>query len=93
MDAAAPIRRFVVSTFLFGDAGALPSDDSSLLEEGLIDSTDVLELVTFLESELGVQVADEEIVPANFDSVARLARYVEAKRRPSGLGAVARRSA
>ena len=77
---ATSIRGFIVESFLFGDEGGLQSDEASLLTEGLIDSTDVLELVAFVESEFEIQVGDEEIVPVNFDSVAGLARYVTAKR-------------
>jgi acyl carrier protein len=89
---AVSIRRFVVDTFLFGDEAGLPSDEASLLREGLIDSTDVLELVAFLESEFDIQVGDEEIVPVNFDSVAGLARYVSAKELTSQPEAITRPS-
>ncbi|RLC79677.1 MAG: acyl carrier protein, partial [Chloroflexi bacterium] len=49
------------------------------LEEGIVDSTGVLELVMFVEETFGVTVEDEEILPENFDSVTQLARYVRVK--------------
>lgn len=55
--------------------------DTPLLDSGLIDSTGIIELVTFLESEFGVKVADEEIIPDHFETVARIAALVAAKRR------------
>jgi acyl carrier protein len=71
------LHRFVVSNFLF-DSGEV-DDDTSLLGEGIIDSTGVLELVTFVEGQFGIGVADDELVPENFDSIAGLADYVHRK--------------
>lgn len=73
------IRAFIVENFLFGDEGALGEDTTSLIENEVIDSTGVLELVTFMEERYGVSVADEEIVPDNLDSVARIAAYLRGK--------------
>lgn len=74
------VREFVISNFLFGDTTRLPGDAESLLASGVVDSTGVLELVEFLESDLGVPVADHETVPANLDSIENIARFVAAKR-------------
>ncbi len=73
------IRRFVTDNFLFGDAGELPGDEDSFLENGVVDSTGVLELVGFLEERFGIHVEDEELVPDNLDSIERLVRFVESK--------------
>jgi acyl carrier protein len=72
------IRDFVVQNFLFGEGGEL-ADGDSFLQAGIIDSTGVLELVGFLEEHYGISVADEDLVPANLDSVERVARFVERK--------------
>jgi acyl carrier protein len=64
---------------LFTDDETRLSNSVSLLQEGIIDSTGVLELVMFVEETFGFTVEDEEIVPENFDSVERLARYVRSK--------------
>ena len=77
------IRAFVIQNFMFGQGGQL-SDEESFLEAGIIDSTGVLELVGFLEATYGIAVADEDLVPANLDSVARVARFVERKRNEQG---------
>lgn len=71
------IHDFIVDNFLFG-AGAL-NDAASLMGEGIIDSTGVLELVMFVEEKFGVTVADDEVLPENFDSVRNLAAYVDSK--------------
>ncbi len=72
------VRQFVLDNFLFGEERDLKSS-SSLLEAGIIDSTGVLELVTFLEKSFGIQVADSELVPENLDSIDRIASYIERK--------------
>jgi acyl carrier protein len=73
------IQDFIIESFLFtDDAEQLPLD-ASFLEEGIVDSTGVLELVMFVEETFNITVDDEEIVPENFDSVNRLAHYVQRK--------------
>ena len=72
------LRQFVAENFLFG-MDATFADDDSLLEQGIIDSTGVLELITFLESHFGIAVDDEELVPENLDSITHLTRFVAAK--------------
>ena len=73
------IRQFVVENFLFGQSDRQVSNSQSFLEGGIIDSTGVLELIAFLESRYGISIADEELVPANLDSVDRVANFVESK--------------
>ena len=72
------IRSFIVENFLFGKDNGL-EDDTSFLEEGIIDSTGVLELVSFLEEEYGIAVEDEELVPENLDSINNVITYLERK--------------
>jgi acyl carrier protein len=79
MDIEARIRRFVAENLLFSDDTFAYSDDSSFLDEGVIDSRGVVELVAFVQSSFGVSVASEDITPANFDSVSNLARYLRRK--------------
>lgn len=80
MDVKEQIRRYVAENFLFSDNGFELGNDESFLEAGVVDSLGVLELVTFVEEEFDVQVADEDIVPDNFDSVDQLAHYIDRKR-------------
>jgi acyl carrier protein len=72
------IKDFIIENFLFGNANGL-QDDTSFLEEGIIDSTGVLELVTFLEEDFGIQVDDEELIPENLDSINNVTAYLEKK--------------
>ena len=72
------IRQFIVENFLFGDDNGL-KDDTSFLDEGIIDSTGILELVSFLEEEFSISVEDEELIPENLDSIMNVVAYLERK--------------
>lgn len=72
------VRSFVVDNFLFGEAGNL-TDSDSLLAEGVIDSTGVLELVSFLEDEYRIVVEDKELIPENLDSIDAIGAYIARK--------------
>lgn len=70
------IKTFIIDNFLFGDTTYDLQDDVSLIENEIIDSTGVLELVAFIEEQFGFTLADSDIVPANLDSVARITAFV-----------------
>lgn len=73
------IRKFILTSFLFSDDETQLSDEESLLDRGIMDSTGVLELVAFLDAEYGVKVADEELLPENLDSVDRIVAFIARK--------------
>ena len=74
------IRGFILENYLFtNDTSQLGLDDS-LLGRGIVDSTGMLEIIMFIEEQLGVKVADEDMVPENLDSVNRIAAYVASRR-------------
>lgn len=73
------VRAFIEENFLFRESLSEFADDASLLENGVMDSTGVLELVAFLEDGFAIQMSDAEIVPENLDSVAAIAAYLERK--------------
>ena len=72
------IRTFIVENFLFGNNENL-EDNTSFLEEGIIDSTGVLELVGFIEEEFAITVEDEELIPENLDSINNVTAYLQSK--------------
>ncbi len=73
------IRTFVTDNYLEGGQSATFADGDSFLEEGIIDSVGVLELVAFLEEAFDFRVEDEEIIPENLDSVNRIVIYTQSK--------------
>ncbi len=56
------------------------ADDSSLLESGIVDSLGVLDLISFLESEFAITLSSDDLLPSNFESIARMAASVDRKR-------------
>ena len=77
MDIARRVRQFVVENF-YVDAAEV-ADDTLLITSGLVDSTGMLELITFLESEFAIRIADDEATPENLESVARIVSFVTRK--------------
>jgi acyl carrier protein len=71
------IRQYIAENILFSDNGIGLSDEESFLDAGIVDSVGVLELVAFVEDTFAIEVPDEEIVPDNFDSISRLATFIE----------------
>jgi acyl carrier protein len=78
-DVLSEVRAYIVDRFLFGQGGDRLGNDDSFLERSLIDSTGILEVVMFLEQRYGIKVTDEELVPENLDSLARIAAFVARK--------------
>ena len=76
---ASDLRRFVDDNFLFG-VDTEYSDGDSFLEQGIIDSTGVLELIAHLESTYNIPIGDEDLVPEDLDSITGLTRFIASKR-------------
>ena len=78
-DISQNIRIFVIDNLLFGQGDSGLSNDDSFFEKGLIDSVGILTLVEFTKETYAISVEDAEIVPENWDSVHRIASFVQAK--------------
>lgn len=79
------VRAFIGSMFLTDPTKPL-GDEDSLLQLQIVDSTGFLELVGFLETEFGIKVSDEEMLPENLDSLAAIDAYLVRKLGPEGNG-------
>jgi acyl carrier protein len=73
------LRQFILDNFLYGQDDIILGDDISFLEKGIIDSTGVLELVSFIEETYGISVDDEDLIPDNFDSLNKLSSFIAKK--------------
>ncbi len=73
------IRDFIAVNLLYSTEGFAYADDVSFMQEGIVDSLGVVELVEFVNKQFGITVAQQEVTPDNFDSVAKLAAFVRAK--------------
>jgi acyl carrier protein len=79
METKTKIKEHISKNILFSEQGFAYDDDASFLEQGIIDSIGFMELVAFVEQEFGVHVEPQELVPDNFDSVNKLARFIGTK--------------
>ena len=70
------LRSFISESFLIGDEDITFTDADSFMRNGIIDSTGVLELVAFIEEKYGFSPEDNEMVPANLDSIDNLVKYI-----------------
>lgn len=73
------IKNYIQEIYLFGYEESELCDNSSFLELGILDSTGIMELIVFLETEFEIKVQDEEILPENLDSINCASNYVYKK--------------
>ena len=77
-DVKSTIRTFIIENYLFGDDEGL-EESTSFLDEGIVDSTGILELIEFISEEFSIMVEDEELVPENLDSIDNVAAFIGRK--------------
>jgi acyl carrier protein len=73
------IQKYIAENLLFSSEGYAYDNDASFLQEGIIDSMGVMELVTFVSTTFAIQVEPHEVLPENFDSVNKLAEFIRRK--------------
>jgi len=79
METREMVKQYIIENFLFGDTDPLQSDSMSLLDEGIIDSVGVMELVAFLEQDFELAIDDKDLIPENLDSVDNLVAFIGRK--------------
>ena len=79
-EARKALTSFIVENFLFGNAAEVFVSETSFIETNLVDSTRVLEIISFIEGKYGISVGDDEMIPQNLDSVANIAAFVVRKK-------------
>ena len=75
------LRGYILDNFLFTEDSKALDNADSFMKKGIIDSTGILEVINFLQDEFGIRVEDEEMVPANLDSVNSIVAFIERKRK------------
>jgi acyl carrier protein len=68
----AKIRAFILSAIHLPDL----SDDDNLFESGIVNSLFAVELMTFLEKTFGIEVTQDDLDVANFQSITNAAAFV-----------------
>jgi len=76
IDIKKKIKVFIIENFLLGDSSNNLNDEDSFFEKGIIDSTGVLELVSFVEKSFNVKFEDEELIPDNLDSINKVSDFI-----------------
>jgi len=74
------IRTFLAENFSLGHDITNLSGTQSLTERGFIDSVGIVEGLTFLENQYGIQINDDETVPENIDTIDNMVRFIQTKR-------------
>jgi len=83
MEIHSQLRDYIAQNLLFTDNGYGYDDDASFLEEGIVDSVGIMELVLFIEENYGLSVEDKDLTPDNFDSINKLAYFIKQRLLPS----------
>lgn len=79
MTIEAQIKDYIAKNLLFSSDGYKYPDDASFIDEGIVDSQGVMDLVFFVEENFNLQVQDSEIIPENFDSIQKMTAYIQRK--------------
>jgi acyl carrier protein len=78
-DTKQQLRDYIVENFLFGDTETEFTDDDSFMEKGIIDSTGILEVITYIEENFNFKIEDEELIPENLDSISNITAFISRK--------------
>lgn len=79
MEITQQVRAFIATNFYVPESVPI-GDDASLIEQGIIDSTGVLEVIGFIEDTFGITVDDKEMIPENLDSIDRISGFIRRKK-------------
>ncbi len=78
-DTSKQLRDYIVENFLFGDTETEFSDTDSFMEKGIIDSTGILEVITYVEENFNIKIEDHELIPENLDSISNIVNFINRK--------------
>jgi len=73
------IRDFVTTELVLDNGAKKLSDTDKLIDSGIIDSMDILSLLSFLEEQFKVEIESDELLPDNFESIAVMAKMIDGK--------------
>jgi len=74
------LRTYILENYLFSDDPSELSNSDSFLEQGILDSTGIMELISFVEEHCAITIEDEEMVPENLDSIDNLIKFIARKK-------------
>ncbi len=74
-----PVKDYIIENFLFGDENGF-EDNTSFLQESIIDSIGMMELIDYLETHFDVKIEDSELIPENLDSLSNIQKFIAEKK-------------
>jgi acyl carrier protein len=78
MDVARRVTDFVQEELLFEDGRRELTNETSLLD-GVIDSLGLMQIISFLEEEYGIEVDPVDVTIPHFGTAAAIERFVNQK--------------
>jgi acyl carrier protein len=78
-DTKQQLRDYIVENFLFGDTDTEFTNNDSFMEKGIIDSTGILEVITYIEENFDIKIEDDELIPENLDSISNIVGFINRK--------------
>ncbi len=75
------VRNFIFENFIFSDDQSLLDNEASFLEEGIVDSSGMIELIAFIGDEFHISIEDDELIPDNLDSVDKIVSFIQRKQK------------
>ncbi len=75
------IKNFIIENYIIDDTPEPLNHAQSFLESGIIDSTGMLELVSFIEGTFDIKIEDEELIPDNLDSINKITTFICKKKK------------
>jgi len=75
------IKSFIIENFLFGNESEMIENNESFMENGIIDSTGILELIEFVEEKYEITIGDDELLPENLDSLDNISKFIIFKKK------------
>jgi len=73
------LRSFILENYLFTDDQSKLNNSDSFLDTGILDSMGILEMIHYLDEEMAIKVAPDEMIPANLDSINNLVAFIQKK--------------
>ena len=87
-DVRATVKEFILREFLPGEDPAELTEATPLITGGVLDSIATLKLVLFIEERFGITLEAHEVSPEHINTVADIARLVDAKKAKGGRAGV-----
>ena len=79
MEVEQRVRQYIVDNLRFYGPPDTLTSDYRLIDNDVLDSMAIFEVISFLEDNFGIVVEDNDLVPENFESLKAIANLVTEK--------------